>query len=242
MTRQSWKRSSGILAAAVILAAGCQDAEEEPADDQASVDVTGSDDDQTDGTDDADGTEGDDLDGDGVDGADADDADDDGEQESPEPNTAWPDPISVDAVGRHAGGLVVEIFEVRSTGSSTDLDVRITNGQSIDASLNVGNQLTVLADDTETVYALVPPTGNDDLTVAAGEVLEGTLSFAGPLSEGATRLGLVINPSSRSAGQTGELPTPHLVIDDIYLDGSDGGGDDGDDDASELESVDDGEG
>jgi hypothetical protein len=147
------------------------------------------------------------------------------ETDTTEREAAWPDPIAVEVVGRHTGGLVVELFEVRAEASSVDVDVRITNGQTtVPARMTEAADPTRLIDDTGVEYVLVPPEGEGLFEVAEGEVLEGTLSFSGPLTPDATSLTLVINPGQESEEQDRERVIPHLSM-DIPLD--DGDADDG---------------
>ncbi|MTV27531.1 hypothetical protein FTX61_19240 [Nitriliruptoraceae bacterium ZYF776] len=221
-------RSSLALAAALVLATGCQqEPEEDGTDEQAAVDVTGSEDD-----------------GDDVDGADdataedpTDDADDaDGTEDdglSP-PTSAWPDPIPVDVVGRHDGGLSIEITEVRAEASSIDLAVRVTNGQTtVAVRLTETGTPTMLVDDLGNEYRIVAPPDDPFLDVETAEVLEGTLSFVGPLDPDATSLTLVLNPAQEEEDQTRERAIPYLAVEGIDLVGGEGAADDGAVDAEE---------
>jgi hypothetical protein len=163
-------------------------------------------------------------DGEDVAGQDGDDEggeggeDDDGSGGDESPGTAWPDPIPVDAVGRHPDGVVVELFEVRAQASSVDIDVRITNGQGTPARLSDSGTPATLTDDTGTTYPLVPPEGDRQLFVGDGDVVEGTLSFSGPLSPDATTLRIEFNPDRVDEDRQG---SPYLLVEEFPIDGAD---------------------
>lgn len=155
--------------------------------------------------------------GDGSEPTDADNAgerDDEGGDDAR--SSAWPDPIPVDVTHTEQGVLVFEIFEVRSSGSTTELDVRITNGHdSRDMRLMQRSGASGLQDDTGVDYALVPPPDNRDFRVPQGEVVEATMSFAGPLRPDATSLDLVINGHLEDQG--GAFEAPFARVENILL-------------------------
>jgi hypothetical protein len=204
--------SLAVCTAALLLGGvvGCSDPDAE-----VTVAPTGSEGDGApedgDGQPDADdgGEVGDDADADADGATDEDDetGGSSGGDESPE--VAWPDPIPVDAVGRHPDGVVVELFELRARASSVDIDVRITNGQGTPARLSDSGTPATLTDDTGTTYPLVPPEGDRQLFVGDGDVVEGTLSFAGPLSPDATTLSIEFNPDRVDENRQG---SPYLLI------------------------------
>ncbi|MTV27530.1 hypothetical protein FTX61_19235 [Nitriliruptoraceae bacterium ZYF776] len=154
------------------------------------------------------------------------------------PTAAWPDPIPVDAVGRHPGGLSVEVREVRAEASSIDLAVRVTNGQT-NTAVRLTEMVTpsVLVDDLGNEYPIVAPEDDAFLEVEPAEVLEGTLSFVGPLDPDATSLTLIVNPEREVEEQDGETVVPYLAIEGIELVGGEGAVDDGANDADGAQDA-----
>lgn len=209
-------RTVAALAVAALTMSACWSSDEA----QVEVAVPEADDEQVDGTDGAEKQVPADDGADDTGTADDATADDGAEETRDRRAGAWPDPIEVDVIGRHPGGFVVEIFEVRSNGPSTDLDVRLTNGQSDwDISLNFTGAPTELRDDTGVTYPLVPPDDNRVFAIGRGEVVEGTMTFSGPLSPDATSLTLEFNSSA--TGDSELATTPNLLIEDIPLVGGD---------------------
>ena len=158
---------------------------------------------------------------------------------------AWPDPIALDASGRTGAGFVVELFDLVVTGSTIEIDVRVTNEQQEDAELDAryGGNRTILEDDLGNTYTIVPPEDDERLEVPAGTVLEGTLAFAGPLDPAAASLRLAVNPGLFSGPRTGsnDTPAPLVVIEDMPLtaDGAPGADDTDTDDTDDVDDVDD---
>lgn len=153
-------------------------------------------------------------------GVDADDSDGEDTERRP---TAWPDPIALDVAGSTQAGFSIELFDLEVVGSTIEIDARITNGQDVDARLNapLGSQRTALGDDLENLYALVPPDGDEEFTIPAGEVVEGTLVFVGPLAPDATTVTFGLNPGGGQghAVRSGVTPSdaPFVAITDIPL-------------------------
>jgi hypothetical protein len=141
--------------------------------------------------------------------------------EGPEHDDAWPDPIALDASGRTGAGFVIELFELRADGSTIDVEVRVTNGQQTEARLNarMANDPTALVDDLDNEYPLVPPEDDPGLTIAAGEIVEGSLAFVGPLAPDATAVSLVVNPGPFAGVREGSngSEAPLVRIEDVPL-------------------------
>ena len=128
---------------------------------------------------------------------------------------AWPDPIPVDEVLRHEDGIVIEVFEIRAAGSAIEAEVRITNGYRNQTRLNSAGDATVLTDDVGNRYPLVPPEGDRQFSVSSGDVIEGSMSFVGPLAPDATELTMTVAPDAAGSDTFG--PRPHMTSDAMPL-------------------------
>jgi hypothetical protein len=227
-TRSGWLRTYAKMVSAAVASLvlwGCADAEE------ATLDVAAEGADHEDGASSEDGAATEDASGDETEGTSelrSTDASADGATEEPGREEAWPDPIAVDASGRTGAGFVIELFELRADGSTIDVETRVTNGMQTEARLNarMSNELTALVDDLDNRYPLVPPEDDEGLTIGAGEVVEGTLAFVGPLAPEATSVSLAVNPGPFAGVREGsnESEAPLVRIEHIPL-GTPGGPD-----------------
>lgn len=145
-------------------------------------------------------------------------SDDDAERDEGSSDDAGFDPVALDIVERHPHGLVIELHEVRSTGSSLELDMRVVNGQDLRIFLNHVRGRSELRDDTGAAYPMIPPEGDQSFELDSGEIVEATISFAGPLTPSATSLVLEFNPEGADDEfDDGPVTAPHVVIEDIPL-------------------------
>ena len=104
------------------------------------------------------------------------------------------------AQANHANGSTVRVTGVTLGETGVSVDVEAVNGH--DASISLSsrtNDPARLTDERGRTYPLVPPTSNPDLEVAEGQVLRGTLQFAGRVPADAQRLTLHVNQTHGSA-------------------------------------------
>lgn len=96
----------------------------------------------------------------------------------------------------HATGSVLRVTSVRFEGDHIAVDLAFTNGTDHEQELNENNRNDfVLRDDIGNVYHLSAPPNNGDVSVPAGQSLEGEFVFLGRINPQATALTLVTNES-----------------------------------------------
>ncbi len=94
----------------------------------------------------------------------------------------------------HATGSVLRVTGVRFEGDHIAVDIAFTNGSDREQKLNqYSNNDFVLRDDAGNVYHLSAPPNNGDVSVPAGQSLEGEFVFLGRINPQATALTLVTN-------------------------------------------------
>jgi hypothetical protein len=128
--------------------------------------------------------------------------------------------IDVDFEERSHGSLVrVSRFTVTDRAILVDVEIVVSAEQAFIQLNNVqqGNPAMIL-DDLGNTYPLIPVEGNDELDLDGGEVLDGTLSFEGPVDAEARTLQLVFNPSSETDGpRFNDQWHPHFTFPPVDL-------------------------
>ncbi|HEX8385591.1 MAG TPA: hypothetical protein VF576_05385 [Rubricoccaceae bacterium] len=115
------------------------------------------------------------------------------------------------AQANHANGSTLRVTGVTFGEATVSVGVEAVNGH--DASISLSSRSTDparLMDERGRTYPLVPPTSNPDLDIAEGQVLRGTLHFAGRVPAGVGRLTLHIN--QEYGGDTDYARDPRLAI------------------------------
>lgn len=112
----------------------------------------------------------------------------------------------------HANGSSVRVTGVTFGDTGTSVQVEAVNGyaNAIKLSASTGDP-THLADETGRTYPLVPPAANPDLSVAPGQVMRGTLRFAGHVPASVRRLTLGFN--ARYGSESESASNPRLSLD-----------------------------
>ena len=113
----------------------------------------------------------------------------------------------------HANGSSVRVTDVTFGDTGTSVQIEAVNGhdREIKLSASTGGP-THLADETGRTYPLVPPAANPDLSVAAGQVMRGTLQFAGHIPASTRRLTLGFNTRYGSASESASNPSISLDV------------------------------
>ncbi len=113
----------------------------------------------------------------------------------------------------HTNGSSVRVTGVTFGDTGTSVQVEAVNGhdREIKLSASTGDP-THLADETGRMYPFVPPAANPDLSVAAGQVMRGTLQFAGHVPASTKRLTLGFNTRYGSASESASNPSISLDV------------------------------
>jgi hypothetical protein len=98
---------------------------------------------------------------------------------------------------RHPNGVVLRLSRLTLDGSDIVVDAEVVNGSRSEIVFHFGNvtgERLRLVDDAGVEYNFVEPAEDEDvIEIAAGETLDATLAFRGPLSGRPGRLRLVTN-------------------------------------------------
>lgn len=111
----------------------------------------------------------------------------------------------------HPNGTVLQIKGITFADDNIALDVAVVNGHNQTIQLNQSEML--LRDDIGNTYRLSAPPQNQQLEVAAGQRLEGTLIFLGRVAPGATSLTLTTN--DKFGGEQEWATNPKMTIANI---------------------------
>ena len=111
----------------------------------------------------------------------------------------------------HATGSVLRVTGVRFESDHIAVDLAFTNGSDREQKLNqYSNNDFVLRDDIGNVYHLSAPPNNGDVSVPAGQSLEGEFVFLGRINPQARALTLVTNEDYGS--DTDNTRDPKMTI------------------------------
>ncbi len=112
----------------------------------------------------------------------------------------------------HPNGVVLQLTSLQSRPMETAVGVRVVNGRKREVHLNRFNsrRAYIVMDTGERIY-ISPPAGNTDLTIPAGQSMEGELVFLGrlPRAESAT---LVLNENSSADNRATDTPRFQLDL------------------------------
>ncbi|WP_420454296.1 hypothetical protein [Rubrivirga sp.] len=111
----------------------------------------------------------------------------------------------------HDNGSQIIISAVRFDDTQTTVDATVVNGHDDAIKLNTSDDMK-LVDNLGNEYLLVPPGGNDEVEVAAGEQLQGSFNFAGRMNPEATSVTLLTNPDFGSGAEYTERPEYRIEI------------------------------
>lgn len=143
-----------------------------------------------------------------------------GLDDQPDDEGRWPVTVAVDAERRNDAGVVFVLRSVTVTAAEIAADVRVTNGSESTIYLNNGHfrRGTIAVDDQGTRYGIVPPEGNSQIGVDAGEELEGRLSFSGRVPPDIRSVDILFNPDTEpdDSSMPGRV-LPRFVFEDIAL-------------------------
>lgn len=156
----------------------------------------------------------------GEDGDTGDDTGDDGDDAVP--GDATPQDAALDVDVRHPNGTTFRMTEIRFEGNDIFVDAEIINGYSRTITLFAdpvwGERLRLVDEDGET-YSYIPAgEGDPDIDLAAGESIEGTFAFRGPLHGQPRQLTLAVNAYDEDiegfdlAAETEHTDYPRFVI------------------------------
>lgn len=116
------------------------------------------------------------------------------------------------AQANHANGSTVRVTGVTFGDAGATVQIEAVNGhdRAIELSSSVSNAAR-LSDETGREYPLVPPASDPKLTVRPGEVLRGTLQFAGRVPATVQRLTLSFN--REFGGEEAYSTSPRFTVD-----------------------------
>jgi outer membrane protein OmpA-like peptidoglycan-associated protein len=127
----------------------------------------------------------------------------------------------LDAQVVHPGGAVLQIVSIKVNSDRVLVRVRALNGRDREVSLNSGRENSYLLTDGGAKLFLAPPAGNPNLTIPAGQTMDGALVFTGALPRSG-RATLVLNQNGSAESQYTSSPRFQIAL---PLDGAFGGGD-----------------
>lgn len=126
-------------------------------------------------------------------------------------DTPRPALTNLDLQANHASGSVLRVSGVRFASDHIAVDLAFTNGSRHEQKLNTySHNRFVLRDDLGNVYNLSPPPNNGDVSVPAGQSLEGEFVFLGRLNPGASALTLVTN--EQHGGDQSTTRSPKMTV------------------------------
>jgi outer membrane protein OmpA-like peptidoglycan-associated protein len=134
------------------------------------------------------------------------------------PNLPEPVAVRLSTVDSAAAGVELRIEGVNFTENRIGVLVRISNPLALEARIAPSLALSLIEDDLGNRYPLVLPEGEGWITIPAASARSGTLSFAGRIHPGATRLNLAVNAGTDSRQDRGRL-FPELIVRNIELAG-----------------------
>lgn len=88
----------------------------------------------------------------------------------------------LDIQSAHPNGVVLQLTSLQSRPTETAIGIRVMNGRDREVSLNAFNRRNsyIVLDSGERLY-ISPPPGNVNISIPAGQTLEGELVFLGRL-------------------------------------------------------------
>lgn len=188
------------VAAVLLVGVACAD---DAGDDRAVVESRTADEPSggaTTSTTEATGTDTDTGTGSGAGDASGTDAGDDGDDEGTAEETAGnqvPEDRALDIELRHPSGVTLSLSRMAFESGDVMLDAEVVNSSRSEIVFHFGNvtgERLRLVDDAGTEYNFIEPAEDEDvIKIAAGESLNGTLAFRGPLSGQPDELRLVTN-------------------------------------------------
>jgi outer membrane protein OmpA-like peptidoglycan-associated protein len=118
---------------------------------------------------------------------------------------------ALDAQVLHPNGTVIQLVAIKAAGDRTLVTIRVLNGRERQITLNRGRENSYLLSDSGEKLFLVPPAGNPNLAVPAGQVMDGALVFSGalPRSERAT---LLLNENGSADGAFSASPRFQIAL------------------------------
>lgn len=120
--------------------------------------------------------------------------------------------VPLDVQVAHPNGVVLQLTSLQSRPMETAIGVRVVNGREREVHLNRFNQRRayIVMDSGERIY-ISPPAGNTDLTIPAGQSMEGELVFLGRLPRGESAT-LVLNENSSADNRNTDTPRFQLDL------------------------------
>ncbi|GAA2025941.1 hypothetical protein WDZ16_01380 [Pseudokineococcus marinus] len=128
--------------------------------------------------------------------------------------------VAADVQDRHPQGHLLTASAVQVRDRSIAVEIALVNGSTREIQMN-SNRLHLL-DDVGNAYEFSPPTQNEDLRVAPGAELSGTLVFLGVLDPSATSLTMLANVNDPEQAvdledRDNQGSYPELVLDGLPL-------------------------
>ncbi|WP_129792134.1 hypothetical protein [Sphingosinicella sp. CPCC 101087] len=114
--------------------------------------------------------------------------------------------LSLDIQSAHPNGVVLQLTSIQSRPTETVVGMRVINGRDREIALNRYNRRSgyIVLDSGERLY-LSPPASNTNLSIPAGQTLEGELVFLGRLPPVRSAV-LILNENGSTDSEYTALP------------------------------------
>lgn len=111
----------------------------------------------------------------------------------------------------HPNGLILQVLSARVGSELTEVRVRIINGRDRTIDLSRGNESSYLLTDSGDRLPLIPPAANTNLSIPAGQSLDGLLVFQGAPKRG-TNATLVLNERGQADSAHASNPRFQVIL------------------------------